>query len=110
MNGAFVYILRCIDGSYYTGITRRDLEERLSEHQNGVDPKSYTFSRRPVVLIWNAHFDRIDEAVETERRVKGWSRVKKEAMMRGDYNALPDLAARRMRSNAKGGCKNSPSS
>ncbi len=110
MNGAFVYILRCIDGSYYTGITRRDLEERISEHQNGVDPKSYTFSRRPVVLIWNAHFDRIDEAVETERRVKGWSRAKKEAMMRGDYNALPDLAARRMRSNAKGGCKNSASS
>ncbi len=110
MNGAFVYILRCIDGSYYTGITRRDLEERISEHQNGVDPKSYTFSRRPVVLIWNAHFDRIDEAVETERRVKGWSRAEKEAMMRGDYNALPDLAARRMRSNAKGGCKNSASS
>jgi putative endonuclease len=92
MDGAFVYILLCADGSYYTGITRRELQERISEHERGFYPDCYTFSRRPLTLVWSSHFDRIEEAVFTERRIKGWSRAKKEALIRGDYEMLPRLA------------------
>ena len=95
MPGASIYIVMCRDRSYYTGITRREVEERVSEHNLGIDPDCYTFSRRPVWLVYSAHFDRIEEAIATERRVKGWSRAKKEALIRGDYDALPQLAARK---------------
>jgi putative endonuclease len=95
MPGASVYILLCRDGSYYTGITRREVEERVSEHNQGIDPDCYTFLRRPVLLVYSEHFERIDEAIATERRVKGWTRAKKEALIRRDYDALPRLAARR---------------
>jgi putative endonuclease len=92
---ASVYILLCGDGSYYTGVTRRDVEERVSEHAKGLDPTCYTFSRRPLSIVFNACFERVDEAVAFERQIKGWSRAKKQALIRGDYDALPELAARR---------------
>ena len=92
---ASVYILLCPDGSYYTGITRREVEERVSEHAQGLDPTCYTFSRRPLSLVFSAPFDRVDEAVSFERQIKGWSRAKKQALIRGDYDALPALASRR---------------
>jgi putative endonuclease len=95
MTGASVYIVQCRDRSYYTGLTRRSVEERVSEHNQGLDPDSYTFSRRPVRLVFNEYFDRIVDAIMTEQRIKGWSRAKKEALIRGDYDALPSLAARR---------------
>ena len=95
MSGASIYIILCADGSYYTGITRQEPGERFSQHVNGVDPKAYTFSRRPLKLFWNTHFERIDEAIATERRIKGWSRAKKEALIRGDFAALPALAKRK---------------
>ncbi len=94
---ATIYILLCSDKSYYTGITRREIAERVEEHQRGLNPQSYTFKRRPVELCWCAHFERIDEAIATERRIKGWTRAKKEALVRGDYDALPDLASRSRR-------------
>jgi putative endonuclease len=71
------------------------VEERVSEHNQGIDPGCYTFSRRPVQLLYSEHFERIDEAIAAERRIKGWSRAKKEALIRRDYDALPGLAARR---------------
>ena len=91
MPGATIYILRCADGSYYTGITRRSAEERFSEHQQGL-VDGYTFRRRPVELVYSSSFERIDEAVATERRIKGWSRAKKEALIRGDFAELVRLA------------------
>jgi putative endonuclease len=92
---AHVYMLRCRDGSYYIGVTRRaDVEERVGEHQAGLIA-GYTSARRPVELVWSEEFARIDEAVAFERQVKGWSRAKKEALMRGDYEALPALSRRR---------------
>ena len=94
---ASVYILRCSDGSYYTGITRREIAERMDEHQRGADRFAYTFSRRPVEIVWCTHFERIDEAIETERRIKRWNRAKKEALIQGDYDALPALASRSRR-------------
>ena len=93
MSGASIYILRCADGSYYTGITRRSVEERVSEHALGLIP-GYTSTRRPVTLMFAEHYERIDEAVAAERRLKGWSRAKKEAYQRGDYSALVALAKR----------------
>ena len=94
MTEAFVYILRCVDGSYYTGITRASPERRLAEHNAG-GFGGYTASRRPVDLVYSCAFGRIVEAIAAERQIKGWSRAKKEALIRGDLDALPALARRR---------------
>ena len=97
MSGATIYILRCSDGSYYTGITRRSVDERVSEHSRGLQ-ESYTFTRRPVTLVHAESYERIDEAIAAERRIKGWSRAKKEAYIRGDFEALATLSRRRLKS------------
>jgi putative endonuclease len=88
---AFVYILRCADGSYYVGSARGSVERRIAEHQAGA-LGGYTKSRRPVTLVYAQEFDRITDAIAAERHVKGWSRAKKEALMAGDVNALRRLA------------------
>jgi len=89
-----VYILRCADGSYYTGLTKQDLEARVWEHNNLPDEKSYTAKRRPVTLVFTETYDRIVDAIERERQIKGWSRRKKEALIRLDYEGLPELSRR----------------
>jgi putative endonuclease len=94
MEGASIYILRCADGSYYTGLTRRSVDERVSEHAQGLID-SYTARRLPVELLFSEYYPRIDEAVAAERRIKGWSRAKKDAYMRGDFESLSKLAKRK---------------
>ena len=89
----YVYILRCADGSYYTGHTE-NLEVRLAAHQNG-DIKGYTSTRRPVELVFTDQFPSRREAVERERQVKGWSRAKKEALIEKDWDELVALARSR---------------
>ncbi len=91
--GAYLYILRCVDGSYYVGTTAAGLERRLAEHQAG-DFDGYTALRRPVELVFHQHFDRLEDVAAAERQVKGWRRDKKEALIRGDFRALPVLARR----------------
>ena len=91
MDGATVYLLECADGSLYTGITRRTVEERVSEHQLGISA-GYTFSWRPVRLIWSEHFVNLTDAILCERRIKGWSRAKKRALAAGDWRLLQDLS------------------
>ena len=86
----WVYILRCADGSYYTGHTE-DLEKRLVEHATG-QIAGYTATRGPVRLIFSEEFSTREEALAAERRIKGWSRKKKEAMMRGDWVEVSRLA------------------
>ncbi len=88
----YVYILRCSDGSYYTGHTE-NLEKRLEEHNTGAASSCYTFRRRPVELIFNQSFAMREEALSAEQQIKGWSRGKKEAMMRGDWMEVSRLAA-----------------
>jgi putative endonuclease len=66
----------------------------VSEHAQGIDPTCYTFSRHPLSIVFNACFERVDEAVAFERQIKGWSRAKKQALIRGDYDALRELGAR----------------
>ncbi len=90
---AFVHMLRCADGSYYVGSTSGPLEKRLAEHQSGSYP-GYTFRRRPVTLIWSEGFERITDAIAAERQVKGWSRVKKEALIRDDWETVRKAARR----------------
>jgi putative endonuclease len=91
--GTYLYILRCADGSYYVGTTRNNLDKRLAEHQTGVFD-GYTARRRPVALVFHQEFDRIIDAIAAEREVKGWRREKKEALIRGDFAALPALSRR----------------
>jgi putative endonuclease len=92
----FFYILKCADGSYYTGTYRGDnLETRISEHNNGHYKDAYTSSRRPVSLLFAEQFSTITDAIATERQIKGWSRKKKEAMVKGRWTDLPRLAQRR---------------
>ena len=79
----WVYILRCADGSYYTGHTE-DLDARMSQHHAG-KMGGYTVLRRPVTLVFCEDFPTREEALQSERQIKGWSRRKKEAMMRGDW-------------------------
>jgi putative endonuclease len=90
--GAFLYILRCADGSYYCGTARRGLELRVAEHNAGHG--GYTATRRPVMLVFSQWFERVTDAIAAERQVKGWSRAKKEALMRGDFGALRRLSKR----------------
>src|SRR5450631_4028607 len=83
--GAYVYMLRCADGSYYIGsATGDDLNPRIAQHQMGAF-RGYTATRRPVHLVWCEHFDRITDAIAMERRIKGWSRAKKKALVTGDW-------------------------
>ena len=89
--GAYVYMLRCRDGHYYVGSTRASLDQQVAEHNAGVYD-GYTASRRPVVLVYSESFERIEDAIASERRLKGWRRAKKEALIRGDFALLPDLA------------------
>ena len=91
---AYVYVLRCSDGSYYVGSTRSDLEKRIAEHNTGAFG-GYTARRRPVELVYSQEFDRVTDAVAAERQLKGWSRAKKEALIAGDFGRLRALAKRR---------------
>jgi putative endonuclease len=95
MAGCWFYILRCADGSYYAGTSRLDdIEMRVSQH-NQATFKGHTTKRRPVVLAYAVHFENIVEATDFEQRIKGWSRAKREALIRGEYDALLELARRR---------------
>jgi putative endonuclease len=92
--GAYLNIAKCRDGSYYAGTTRVSLEIRTSQHHAGAFP-GYTSSRRPVELVFSQWFDHITNAIEAGRKLKGWSRAKKEAFTLGDSALLQQLAKRK---------------
>ncbi|WP_336977898.1 GIY-YIG nuclease family protein [Altererythrobacter fulvus] len=87
------YLLRCNDGSFYAGHTD-NLETRIAQHQSGLTD-GYTAARRPVTLVWSERFPTREEALAAERRVKGWSRAKKEALIRGDWERIRLLSRNR---------------
>ena len=93
MDGAWVYILRCSDGSFYVGTTRSSVEQRFNEHQQGAF-YGYTAKRRPVELVYAQHFQQITDAIAAERQVKGWRREKKIALIEGRLGDLPGLSKR----------------
>ena len=82
----WVYILKCSDGRYYTGQTD-NLDRRISEHQVG-GFCDFTSRRRPVQLVCSEYFPTRIEALEAERRIKPWSRAKKEALIVGNWEKL----------------------
>ncbi|WP_119389127.1 GIY-YIG nuclease family protein [Taklimakanibacter lacteus] len=91
----WVYILHCADGTYYTGMTRaEEPDQRLSEHQMKLSPSAFTASRLPVRLVYSEHFVLIADAIFAERKIKGWSRAKKEALIRGDWDLIQVLSKR----------------
>ncbi|WP_100965387.1 GIY-YIG nuclease family protein [Bosea sp. FBZP-16] len=94
-NGCWVYIVRCADGAFYTGSTRSTVEIRVAEHNNCVYPDSFTSKRTPVTLVFAEHFQAITDAIAMERRIKGWSRAKKEAFIAGDFERLSLLSKRK---------------
>lgn len=91
--GAYVYIVCCCDGSFYTGSTRGALESRVNQHNAGAFG-GYTATRRPVKLVYAQYFDRVTDAISAERQIKGWSRAKKEALARDDFDGLKALSRR----------------
>ena len=91
----WTYILECSDGSYYVGSTF-DLDRRMWEHNHSdTEGAAYTRRRRPVRLVWSAHYDSVVEAFAYEKQIQGWSRKKREALIDGEFEHLPGLARRR---------------
>jgi putative endonuclease len=89
---AFVYILECANGKYYTGSTK-NLERRLAEHESG-EGANFTKKHLPVKLVYFEEYDRIDTAFYREKQIQGWSRVKKEALINRQFELLPSLSLR----------------
>jgi len=96
MKQSYVYILKCSDSTYYTGVTS-NLSQRMFRHDTGYFPDCYTFTRRPLVLVFYCEFTDIQLAFEKEKQIKKWSRAKKEALINGDYDALVNLAKKDFR-------------
>ena len=91
----FVYILHCSDDSYYIGITN-DVPRRLEEHRLSKNKKAYMFKRRPFKLVYQAMFHDVYDAIAWEKKIKGWSRQKKEALIKKEYEKLPRLSLSKM--------------
>ena len=93
---AWTYILRCSDGSFYTGSTNGDLESRVWQHNNDRDyAAAFTWKRRPVVLLYAERFDTVDAAFFREKQIQGWSRAKKIALIEERGADLPELSRSR---------------
>ena len=90
MSKAWVYTLRCANGSYYTGQTV-NLERRIAEHQMA-EGGAWTRHRLPVVLAFSQEMHAADSAFLAERQIKNWSRAKKEALITNNWNLLQWLA------------------
>jgi putative endonuclease len=91
MKSYYIYILKCIDNSYYTGITN-NLERRIQEHNEGLNTAFYTYNKRPLLLVYQSVFNNPNEAIAFEKQIKGWSRKKKEALINGDIELLKVLS------------------
>ena len=90
---AWMYILECVDGSYYVGSTN-DLQRRLLEHQKGRAAR-YTTRRLPVKLVFSEEYNHVAEAFKRKKQVQNWSRAKREALIKGDLTVLPKLAKKK---------------
>jgi putative endonuclease len=87
----YVYILKCSDETYYTGVSSNP-ELRLRQHNFGFDKEAYTYSRRPVELVYCEKFSDYLLAIAWEKRIKRWSRKKKEALINSDWQKLIEAA------------------
>ncbi len=94
MKALFVYILKCSDLTYYTGVTN-NIERRLKEHQSGSSETSYTAQRLPVSLAYFTEISGELQAISKEKQIKKWSKAKKEALINGEFSSLPNLAKKK---------------
>ena len=90
MKKGWMYILKCADGSYYTGSTN-NLELRIAQHKAG-EGGNHTKKRLPVKLVYYEEYENVADAFYREKQVQGWSRKKKEALINGMPELLPKLA------------------
>jgi putative endonuclease len=100
MKSYIVYILCCSDGSYYTGITG-NFDNRWTQHQEGYFKSCYTYSRRPLKVKYYLEFEDVIQAILFEKRIKGWSRAKKTALINDDFDTIQLLAECRNASHFK---------
>lgn len=91
MYSYYVYIIKRSDDSYYTGITN-DIAKRFEEHQRGYMIDAYTYKRRPLKLEFHQEFNDVLQAIYFEKKIKGWSRAKKGALIKGDFDMLQILS------------------
>ncbi len=91
MKQYFVYIITCSDDSYYVGITN-NIKRRFIEHSSGKNPNSYTAKRLPLKLSYFEVYNYPLNAIKREKQLKGWSRIKKEALMSKEYKSLKFFA------------------
>ena len=96
MQLSYLYILKCSDNTYYTGVTS-NLYKRVEEHESGKHNNSYTYKRRPVALVFYAEFTDITIGIAKEKQVKKWSKAKKEALIEGRFDDLPNLAKKKFK-------------
>ena len=87
----YVYILECSDNSYYTGITNT-IDRRINEHQYGKHSNCYTYKRRPLTLMFQQEFNDVLQAIYFEKKIKGWTRAKKKALINDDFEMLQILS------------------
>lgn len=98
----YIYIIQCADESYYIGVTN-DLRERYIAHEQGINPQSYTFNRRPFKLVYWELWDNPGQAIAREKQLKGWSRAKKKALIEQNIDQLKFLARGRNNPSASSG-------
>ena len=91
-----LYILRCNDGTFYTGVST-DLSGRLLKHETGYYKTCYTYTRRPVLMEYHTEFSHFLLAISWEKRIKKWSHGKKEALIKGDFDALIALSKKKFK-------------
>ncbi|RZJ66608.1 MAG: GIY-YIG nuclease family protein [Flavobacterium sp.] len=87
----YVYILRCKDGKFFTGITK-NLKTEIDCLKNGSDRKNYTFNRRPFVLEWYQTFHNLEQALAIKKKLSGWSGQKKKAFLEKNFDHIQTLA------------------
>ena len=87
----WTYMVKCVDGTFYTGHSD-NLQLRMAQHEQGTDVDCYTYNRRSVKLIYTQEFSTRYEALQMERRIKGWSRAKKIALIKGDWMELSRIS------------------
>ena len=87
----YVYILKCSNESYYTGITN-DITRRFEEHEFGINKECYTFKRRPLIMEFYQEFSDVLQSIYFENKIKGWTRAKKKALIDEDFDMLQILS------------------
>lgn len=90
---AWMYILKCGDGSYYVGSTK-NIDLRIEQHQLGKGSR-YTSGRLPVELVYGEEYDSIVDAYAREKQVQNWSRAKRKALIEGKQELLSTLAKKK---------------